>query len=332
MIRANQIALSLCVTGSVLASGTMAAADEPEVQAAPNYKPFAEGRQLAASGQYADAITKFLESEAIEPAPGTMANLAFCYERLGQITSAWISYKATARLARETSKFAWATRAEISAADLEKSAPKVNLDVHPNDIGDLELWLDDIEIPKVLWMESIPVVRGQHALRATASGQRDWSTSFEVDSTAASRIVVPPLEPIPAPPMAAPTLVQLPRKDASLPQNGQSGLRRSSAWIMGGAGVTSLLAGSILAISSKNTYSSSEPDCARVCTSAGSNLRSTAISEANAATVLFALGAAAAVGGVVLWWSSGTPSQPGLRVTPSLAAKQAAISISGNWQ
>jgi hypothetical protein len=332
VIRANHMALRLFITGTVLAMGSVASADEPEGGAQP-YRLFVEGRQLAAAGQYEEAIPRFVESEALDPAPGTMANLAFCYARLGHTASAWIAFKTTARLARENGKFAWATQAEMSAADLEKSATKLVIDVrNPDNTEDLQVWLDHIEIPKALWVEAVPTSPGQHELRATASGKREWSSSFEVDATSAPRIVVPPLEPLPAP-SAGPSLPALPlSREASLPQNGQGGIRRTSAWVMGGAGLASLVAGSILTIASKSSYSSANPDCAKVCTPEGSSLRSTAISEANAASVLFALAAAAAAGGVVLWWSSGTPSRPGVQLTPSLAAKQMALSVSGQWQ
>lgn len=49
---------------------------------------FREGREAVKAGDYASAYPKFTESQRLEPAPGTLMNLADCEEHLGEIVAA----------------------------------------------------------------------------------------------------------------------------------------------------------------------------------------------------------------------------------------------------
>ena len=59
-------------------------------------KLFREGRRLMEAGDLAHACPKFAESERLEPAPGTLLNLADCEERAGQLVSAQEHYRLAA--------------------------------------------------------------------------------------------------------------------------------------------------------------------------------------------------------------------------------------------
>src|SRR3954471_558336 len=61
---------------------------------------FNEGRRLVQVGQLAQACQKFAASEKLEPAVGTLLNLASCNERQGRIASAWANYRDAAGLAK----------------------------------------------------------------------------------------------------------------------------------------------------------------------------------------------------------------------------------------
>src|SRR5215467_9817965 len=54
---------------------------------------FQEGRRLMAAGKAVDACPKFAESERLDPSPGTMLNLANCYEKTDRPATAWATYR-----------------------------------------------------------------------------------------------------------------------------------------------------------------------------------------------------------------------------------------------
>src|SRR5688572_3120545 len=60
---------------------------------------FDQGRKLMGDGNYALAAQKLEESHRLEPAPGTLLNLAECYVKLGRTASAWSTYRTAAALA-----------------------------------------------------------------------------------------------------------------------------------------------------------------------------------------------------------------------------------------
>jgi tetratricopeptide (TPR) repeat protein len=47
-------------------------------------------------GKYEEACAAFAESLRLEPATGTLYNIALCSEKLGRTASAWSAYKAVA--------------------------------------------------------------------------------------------------------------------------------------------------------------------------------------------------------------------------------------------
>src|SRR5689334_2088270 len=64
---------------------------------------FQQGVALANQGKWAEAATKFEESNRVERAPGTTVNLADCYEHVGKLASAWTLFvEAAAAFNRRT--------------------------------------------------------------------------------------------------------------------------------------------------------------------------------------------------------------------------------------
>src|SRR5438552_13565446 len=65
---------------------------------------FDEGRRLMAEGKAAEACPKFADSQRIDPSPGTLLNLASCYEKVDRPASAWATYREAASLAASTGR------------------------------------------------------------------------------------------------------------------------------------------------------------------------------------------------------------------------------------
>jgi tetratricopeptide (TPR) repeat protein len=330
MIHRMLIVLALSVGWPALVRADDAPADVANMRLRSALAHFDEGRALTAQHRYEEAVDQFLQSESLDPAPGTLANLAYCYEKLGRTAGAWIVYRSAARSAREAGKADWATRADASAAKLESTAPRLRLNIRENGNEPLEVWLDETELPPWLWNESPPVGPGRHQLRAAAQGKRPWSTTFEVELDRQPQLVVPPLEPAvdtarpPLPGRAPPAAV-----DGALRPRPRSS-QRTAALALGGTGLVGLAVGSMLAAVSAPVYASTSSECARVCDSRGAAQRQTAIAEANAASLAFAWGGAAAIGASILWFTAPTPLGP-VRVTPTIGRTEWEMTLGGGW-
>src|SRR5687768_11915066 len=92
---------------------------------------FDEGKRLMQSGKFAEACTKFADSQRLDPGVGTILNLAACYEKNGQTASAWSAYRAAAAAARDKGQSAREKAARESVARLEPGLLKVIVTVTP---------------------------------------------------------------------------------------------------------------------------------------------------------------------------------------------------------
>src|SRR6476619_3478469 len=86
---------AVCFSIPLLLAGTASAGDKALAESL-----FDAGRQLMQAGDFQQACPKFAESQRQDPSPGTLINLAKCYEGLGRTASAWADDKEAATLAR----------------------------------------------------------------------------------------------------------------------------------------------------------------------------------------------------------------------------------------
>src|SRR5580704_11253708 len=79
---------ALIVTSSLLARPALAQdADKATAQAL-----FDTARRDMDAGRFAAACPEFASSYKLDPGPGTLLNLAVCYEKNGQTASAWATF------------------------------------------------------------------------------------------------------------------------------------------------------------------------------------------------------------------------------------------------
>jgi serine/threonine-protein kinase len=282
---------------------------------------FQEGRALAASGDCTRAIPKLAASEALESSPGTLLNLADCYEKLGKTASAWVSYRSAASLARARGQSERETAARERVKVLEPELSYLKLDV-PSDTPDLEIQLDGARVEPAVFGSSFPVDPGARVLIASRPGHVTWKTTIQVpDKRGALRVEVPALVPLATTaPVVAPETspgTKAPPFESERRRPAPSS-QKTWAFVVGGVGVAGFGVAGVFSLLSLGKNSDSKEHCEpgdeTRCTARGDELRDQARGYADVATVGTIVGALGVGTGLVLWltapssdsrWSAG---------------------------
>ena len=237
---------------------------------------FAEGRRLMAEGQTREACDKFRESERLDPAVGTLLNLARCEKTLGRTASAWLDYREAASRAHAAGEVKRERVAREEADALSGLLPHLHVNVPPSaQLDGLALTIDATVCPSSLWNSSLPLDPGTHTLTARAPGFEPWTTSVALAPAEEREAVVPALERRSEPPTspapgaaATPALTPLPeRTTAASPvsrahplqptaQRGSDPLKLTG-FVVGGVGAALLVTGGGFALHAKRLDASS---------------------------------------------------------------------------
>ena len=157
---------------------------------------FREGRALMRAGQLADACERFASSQAREPSVGTLLNLGDCRQRMGQLATAWSTFRAAQELAAErrdrrgpeAGRRAARLEARVSYLTVVLAAPPPGLIVRR----------DGIVLDPARWNQAAPIDPGDYTLAAEAPGYRPWSSSVRLIAGQRAEVTIE-LMAVPAP-------------------------------------------------------------------------------------------------------------------------------------
>jgi hypothetical protein len=278
---------------------------------------FDQGRALMAAGQHSTACPKFVESERLDPAPGTLLNLATCYEKNGQIASAWVTFKEAATAARKADQPERARMAHDKVAELEPNLPTLTIVVPPvADRPDLQIRRDGEIVGRPEWGTPIPVDPGTHSVEASGPGLKTWQGSAAVAGPSVKASVEVPVleaapaaepapgEPKPSQPISRP-LAPAPIAEGvetATPSAAPGSTQRAIAWVVGGVGLAGIAVGGIfggIALSNK-TSGSSHCVGSGVCDQDGFNSMQNSRRAATVSDIAFSAGGALLLTGLVL--------------------------------
>jgi hypothetical protein len=217
---------------------------------------FRAGRQAADAGDWQKACQRFEESNRLDPAVGTVFNLGYCREQLGQLASAWQRYlEVIERLPASDER---AGLAQERARALEKRVPRLVLELTGAPEGTVVL-RDGVELTSASFDVALPVDPGAHVVEVRAPGHEPRRFEVSVVEGESKNLALAPGEVSPAKPTdatAAATQAPPPATEAA----GKSSTK-TIGFIVGGVGLlaiaASLTAGA-LAISAQNTI---EEEC-----------------------------------------------------------------------
>jgi hypothetical protein len=327
----NRAIAAAVLVGAAALSAPVASAragDRNEGRDAAAESLFQDGRKLMEAKKYGEACPKFLASEKLSPALGTLLNLADCYEKNGQLASAWSRFHEAIAVAQRQRRPDREKTARDHADRLE--ARLVRLTIVSRDRG-VDVTLDGNALDAAALGTPIPVDPGKHTIAASAKDKKPFTTTIDVSERSRS------------PSVEIPSLEDAPRETADGPANKHDGDdgRRGDAWrggagpgesaggtqrVLGisamGLGVVGLGVGAFFGLRTSSKWADAKTHCAGLeCDRAGVDLATQAKNSGTASTIAFIAGGVFAVGGAALFFTapSGEP-----RGEPSAAAREPA--------
>jgi serine/threonine-protein kinase len=326
------VAVTLAVGLSSVAARAQSVSDQATAEAL-----FKQARDLMTAGHYSEACPKLAESERLDPSAGTMLNLATCYEKNGQLASAWVTFKEAATAAQNANEKDRAKLARAKVAELEPKLATLSIAVTPAAVvPGLVVKRDGETVGRAGWGTPIPVDPGPHSVEASAPGRRSWQSQAVVQGPAAkAAIEVPPLAEDTSPPVPAPPAPGSPVPPAPpIPTPSSPGsTQRVLGVVTAGVGLAGIAVGSVFGVIAKGHLSDAGPHCSGTeCDVTGVPALSDARSAATVSTVGFIAGGALLAGGVVLYLVAphGSPGT-GLLVSPGADGSVAGLTLRGGW-
>ena len=280
---------------------------------------FRKGKELLGSGDTAGACAAFEDSEKLDPQLGTQYNLALCYEKLGKLTSAWINFSEVA------AKDAKGGRKDDSAKHVKALEPRLTKLViavtAPVEGESVKIGALDVS---VLAGSPSPIDAGSYEVVASAPGFVRWHGHIDVAGEGRTITVdVPAL---------ARGDVELPLPPAPPPEHASHG-RKIAGLAIAGAGVIAIGAGLWLG---KDVYDLRDQATA----ACGGNLSScndvptaqqdidTARTRALESDLAVGVGAAAIVGGVILY---ATAPRSAEKIAPVIGPDRVGLSFATSF-
>lgn len=291
---------ALAILVSVAAAGPLRAA-EPEGNTAAAEALFQEGRKLSEAKKYGDACPKFLASYKLAPAVGTLLNLADCYEKNGQIASAWARFHEAIALSQRLGR---ADREKVARERAEKLEPRLaRLTIEARD-KEADVRLDGNPVDAAVLGTPLPVDPGKHTIAASAPGKLPYETTIDVsDKDRAPRVMVPKLEDEPSARHDEPAG---PHVETPPAEEGGGSTQKTIGIAVSAVGVVGLGVGAFFGLRTSSKWKEAKTHCnvAYECDATGVALTDQARSSGNLATVAFIAGGALLAGGAVLFFTA----------------------------
>jgi serine/threonine-protein kinase len=297
---------------SALCAGVAVAQTDAQNQAAARTL-FDEGRQLMKQGQYDRACPKLEAASKLYAGSGVLLNLADCYEHVGRTASAWTVFGEASSVAERSGRSDDESEAKRRQSSLESRLVRLVIRVSRPASG-LTVKRDDIAVDRAAWDVAIPIDPGEHSVTAEAPGRASWSKSISTtDPGRTTTVEVPELQvvtPPPAsqaPPVPALQAAPAPAPATILPAASDAPYwtgRRVAGVAIAGAGVVGMGIGGLVGLSAKSQFDTAQGE-------SGAKRHDdslSAVNTGNVATVIVGVGAAAAIGGAILWLTAPSAS------------------------
>lgn len=265
------------------------------------------------------ACDRFEASLRLDPALGTLQNLATCHEQEGRTARAHAEFE---RLAEQAAKAGPGQKArEIfgrkHAAALSKKLSQVELQLGA-DANVAAIRIDGDPLPREAWNAPVALDPGTHSIVFDTPGKQPVTQTIVVAAApSAVPLVVPHLEGVPPPPPPPPPPVR------GIPL-------RTVAYALGGAGAVGIVLGSTFGGLTFAEKGAAAPHCSGMyCDAQGLSLQNQAYAYATASTTAFVLGLAAGGAGAFLFVWGGPDAR--LSIGATSPGSTIGMRVDGTW-
>lgn len=305
---------------SALAPVEHAPEEHAPAEPTPADAAFARGRSLVDGGDMAGACEAFTESYRLEPALGTLLNLAWCHEQTNKRALALAEYARARSQAEEAGQSRRARFAARRIEALHAVVPRILVEVAHADRRAI-VSLDGVPVDPATLREPIPLDPGEHQLAVQAEGRRAFHRQLQLASKGGIvRSLVPNLDGPSAPAPSA--------REAPVVETGS----RALGFVVGGAGVLALGAGTYFGIRTFSLKSDANGHCeGRYCDDIGLELSSDAQRAATLSTLSFVAGGAAVAAGTWLVVRKYGVPQARLRARAGMGPAGGYMSVGGEF-
>jgi hypothetical protein len=275
---------------------------------------FRAGRKAMEARAYSDACPKFAESLRLDPAVGTLLNLAICEEKIGKLAEASAHFReVVAQLPPKDDRL---PSARARLAEMEPRLSRLTVVRAPGEPDLLAISRDGVALGASGLGVATVVNAGDHEVTATAPGHADAHLHVTIAEGERREIAV----------HAGPVVGAL--AGPAVGPDDSASARRPAGFVLGGIGIATLGVGAVTgALTLGKAGIVKDPahcDAALHCDPAGVAAAKAGGTLSVVSTVTILAGAAAATAGVVLVLTSrgSAPVTAGLVVSPIGATLQ----------
>jgi len=243
---------SIRITASCLLMAFTGLANAQSRDPAAAEAQFRRGREAMEAQRYDEALPRFVESQRLEPAAGTLMNIATCEEKTGRLASAWQHWQEAIDALPSTDDRLVFARGRVKA--LEQKLPRLAVSLAAGRDQGARVFRDAVELGPASQGVPLPVDAGTHTITVQMPGHRTEKTTVRLGEAEQKQIEVRP--------GAAVTTVPLEREEPA-----EAPWRRTVGWTLTGvglAGVGVAAVSGLMLIENKSTVEANCPNKACV--------------------------------------------------------------------
>lgn len=252
---------------------------------------FREGRAAAEKKNYELACQKFHESHRLDPAPGTVLNIADCEEKLGHVATAWTLYQEV--MQKFPARDERYTIAQERVTALEPRIPKLAIRLASGAPAESVVRRDGVELKSASLDTPLPVDPGKHEIVVEAPGRAKSSVTLEIAEGETKRVTV------------SPGAVSSQSDKRGVKASTSSG-GKTAGYVLGGIGIVGIGIGTVTGLMVLSKKSTVDDNCnaQKVCNQTGKDAADSGKTLGTISGASFILGAVALGAGAYLVLSS----------------------------